>query len=190
MTHKYTYTTHWLKNRTGAAELIIEEDGGCPAYVAEVCWDDDGGLFLAEIEPALTYDGEDEPLHDAVGEAKSLEEACAIVEKWFVDTWGLEKAHRIYYEQQSIHWAEDNQDSVRVGAHWWKRDDVGNRVFRLAVPSGDASAVVNAGMVYTVDDTWVGVSAPPHRRVPRIELFDSIDEAKAFIEKDVLGEGV
>lgn len=183
-----TYSMGWIENKSAYrtySQLVIEDGDGCPAFVADIWYDSEFDLFFVDIEPALNPNGEANPLNDAVGEANSLDEACAIVEKWFVDTWGLEKAHRIYYEQQSIDWAEDNQDSVRVGANWWKFDDDGNLVFRLAVPAGDASAVVNAGMVYTVDDTWVGVSAPPHR-VPRIELFASIDEAKAFIEKDVL----
>lgn len=178
------YTTRWLQT-PGGAELIIEEDGACPAFVAEISYDSYVDLYLVGIDPALNPNEEADPLDEAVGEADSLDEAKAMVEKWLVDTWGLETAHRMYYEKQSADWAEDNQDSLRVGANWWKRDSDGNLVFRLAIPSGNAISVINAGMVYFLNETWVAVSAPPYR-VPQIEMFDSRVDAKAFVEKDVL----
>ena len=181
-----TYAMHWDKSIGGTYSLIIEEDGGCPAFVAEIWRVVELNLFFVDIEPALNPDGEADPLDGIVGEAETIWEAKAAVKKWFLDTWGLEKAHRMYFEQQSIDWAEANQESVRVGAHWWKRDDEGNLIFRLAIPSGDASAVVDAGMVYTVDDTWVGVSAPPYG-VPQASLFPTKDEAKAAVEAAVQG---
>lgn len=196
-----TYSMRWIENKSAYQQLVIEDGDGCPAFVMDIWWDSERNVFLSDVQIGLTQNYESDALDEALIEAKTETEAKQIAEKWLLEAWGLEKAFRAYYDQESAYWAEDNQDSLVIGACWWRQDEHGDLVFRVAIPQpdNDKSKVITAGRIYRIDNMWLGLklsrgsfglSVDQAEEYTEVGIFDTFDQAKAAVKKAVAKDAV